>query len=111
MYRLGTRLALGNALAGRLLQSAVDAGVTLWSDVRATKIFQDADGAVIGLEIERDGRLQTVRARRGVVLATGGFHGNRDLKQDQVPSQASTIRWRPRAKAAQAPTPALKRGG
>src|SRR3546814_3857707 len=73
LYRRGTRLALGNALAGRLLQSAVDAGVTLWSDVRATKIFQDADGAVIGLEIERDGRLQTVRARRGVVLATGGF--------------------------------------
>src|SRR3546814_8982850 len=71
LYRRGTRLALGNALAGRLLQSAVDAGVTLWSDVRAMKIFQDADGAVIGLEIERDGRLQTVRARRGVVLATG----------------------------------------
>src|SRR3546814_1477680 len=35
LYRRGKRIALGNALAGRLLQSAVDAGVTLWSDVRA----------------------------------------------------------------------------
>src|SRR3546814_8730520 len=37
-YRRGTRLALGNALAGRLLRSALDVGVTLWSDANAVAL-------------------------------------------------------------------------
>ena len=68
----GVRLTNGNALAGRLLKSAIDAGVSLWSSAPARELMQEG-GAVRGAVLERDGRAFAVRARRGVVLACGGF--------------------------------------
>jgi hypothetical protein len=35
------------------------------------------EGAVRGVVIDREGKLMTVRARRGIVLASGGFGGER----------------------------------
>jgi succinate dehydrogenase/fumarate reductase flavoprotein subunit len=68
----GMTLTNGNALAGRLAKSAFDLNVPLWlsSPVRELVI---KDGAVRGAIVERDGRSIRVRARRGVVLACGGF--------------------------------------
>lgn len=85
LYKRGTRLALGNALAARLLRSAADAGVTLRSEAGATAIYQDAGGAVVGLQFSQGGRKVAVRAARGVVLATGGFPGNADMVRAQLP--------------------------
>jgi succinate dehydrogenase/fumarate reductase flavoprotein subunit len=67
------RLANGNALAGRLAKSAFDLGVTLWRSAPATALVTDASGAVHGVVVEREGRAIQVTARRGVVLACGGF--------------------------------------
>ena len=83
-HRRGTRLAVGNALAGRLLQSAIDAGVELCSDASPTRIFQQ-DGEVTGLAIEHQGKTLAVRARLGVVLATGGFPGDAKLIRAHLP--------------------------
>jgi succinate dehydrogenase/fumarate reductase flavoprotein subunit len=66
------RLTNGNALVGRLLKSAVDAGVKLWSDAPARELIVE-QGAVRGAIVERDGQALRVEARRGVVLACGGF--------------------------------------
>ena len=68
----GVRLTNGNALAGRLLKSALDAGVELWSRC-AVKALVREGGAVTGALVERDGHEVQVRARKGVVLACGGF--------------------------------------
>jgi len=85
-YKRGTRLALGNALAGRLLQSAVDAGATLRTQASAVAVYRDGAGAVAGLRVrQEDGGEVSVRARRGVVLATGGFPGNTGMMQAEVP--------------------------
>ena len=67
-YGRGVRLTNGNALAGRLLKSAADAGVTLWHSAPLDKLILE-NGAVAGAVV--NGR--EVRARRGVVLACGGF--------------------------------------
>ena len=85
LYKRGTRLALGNALAARLLRSAVDAGVALRSEADATAIFQDDTGAIAGLRVEQGLVTKAVRARRGVVLATGGFPGNAAMAREQLP--------------------------
>ena len=85
LYKRGTRLALGNALAARLLRSAVDAGVALRSEADATAIFQDDTGAIAGLRVEQGLVTKAVRARRGVVLATGGFPGNAAMARVQLP--------------------------
>jgi succinate dehydrogenase/fumarate reductase flavoprotein subunit len=68
----GMTLTNGNALAGRLAKSALDLDIPLWlsSPVRELTI---ESGAVRGALVGREGRNVRVRARRGVVLACGGF--------------------------------------
>ena len=66
------RLTNGNALVGRLAKSAFDGGIPLWTSAPARELVVE-DGAVRGALVEREGRTVRVRARRGVVLAAGGF--------------------------------------
>jgi succinate dehydrogenase/fumarate reductase flavoprotein subunit len=66
------RLTNGNALAGRLAKSAFDLGIPLWTSAPARELVVEG-GAVRGALVEREGRTVRVRARRGVVLAAGGF--------------------------------------
>lgn len=68
----GVRLTNGNALAGRLLKSAQDAGVQLWASSPLKELLREG-GRVAGAIVERGGRPVRVAARRGVVLACGGF--------------------------------------
>jgi succinate dehydrogenase/fumarate reductase flavoprotein subunit len=75
----GVRLTNGNALAGRLLKSALDAGVELWSRCAVKELVREG-GAVTGALLDRDGHTLRVRARKGVVLACGGFPQDAERK-------------------------------
>jgi succinate dehydrogenase/fumarate reductase flavoprotein subunit len=79
-YSRGTRLLLGNALVGRLVYSLRQRQVPIWLDARVESLVQ-REGRVIGAWMSLDGRSVSVRARRGVVLATGGFSGNPSWRQ------------------------------
>jgi succinate dehydrogenase/fumarate reductase flavoprotein subunit len=80
----GARLANGNALAGRLVASARAAGVILWTDTPAKGLVLEG-GAVRGVVAARDGIDVTISARQGVVLASGGFGANPDLRAKHIP--------------------------
>ncbi|MES2532451.1 MAG: FAD-dependent oxidoreductase [Pseudomonadota bacterium] len=80
----GVRLANGNALAGRLLRSAIDAGVTLWNNTPALELVTEG-GAVRGLIAQKDGQKIRVMARRGVLLASGGFGANAEMRAKYIP--------------------------
>jgi len=71
-YGRGTRLTGGNALVARLYKSVLDLGIPVYRNAPLVDLLNE-DGAVKGVVVERDGRKQTIRASRGVVLATGGF--------------------------------------
>ena len=71
-YGRGMHLVNGNALAARLLKSASDRGVRLWTESRARDLIV-ANGAVTGAWIETTQGRIAVSTRRGVVLAAGGF--------------------------------------
>jgi succinate dehydrogenase/fumarate reductase flavoprotein subunit len=71
-YGRGMTLTNGNALAGRLAKSAFDLGIPLWLSSPVHQLLVE-DGAVRGAILEREGRTVRVDARRGVVLACGGF--------------------------------------
>ncbi len=71
-YPRGTRLAMGNALIARMATTALRKGMNLRLNVNVLALCE-AQGAVHGVEIEYQGQRETLHARRGVVLAAGGF--------------------------------------
>ena len=79
----GTRLVLGNALAGRLLLSLLRRGVDLRFETAATRLIF-AEGRVQG--VIAGGK--TLLARRGVVLASGGFSHDPALRAALLPAPA-----------------------
>ncbi len=83
-YPRGMRLTMGNALAARLLHSALDAGVTLWHNSSALDLIKNND-RVAGVEIDREGRKMAITARRGVVLASGGFSSDPEMRRRHIP--------------------------
>lgn len=68
----GMTLTNGNALAGRLHKSAADLNIPLWLSTTARKLIME-DGIVRGASVEREGTAVEIRAKKGVVLACGGF--------------------------------------
>jgi succinate dehydrogenase/fumarate reductase flavoprotein subunit len=76
----GTRLANGNAVIAGLLEALVARRVEVLT--RTTLVALNAqDGAVVGAQVHGPGGLRTIRARAGVVLATGGFPGSLELRR------------------------------
>ncbi len=73
-------LSMGQALAAGLTAGLVKAGVPVWLNTPMTGL-QIEDGRVTGVQIRRDGQPAVVRATRGVLLATGGFEKNEDMRQ------------------------------
>lgn len=71
-YRRGVNVTSGNALAARLAKSALELGIPIWTASPALRLVT-RDGAVVGAVVSRDGREVEIRARQGVVLASGGF--------------------------------------
>ena len=68
----------GAGLVGPLLRALLDRGIEPMLNARATDLVVQ-DGRVVGVEVHRFGVSETVRARQGVVLATGGFEWDADL--------------------------------
>jgi succinate dehydrogenase/fumarate reductase flavoprotein subunit len=83
-YHRGTRVVLGNALAARLFKSVIDRGIPYWLDTPLEKLHV-VDGAVAGVALLHEGKTTNVRARRGVVVATGGFPWSESLRDEQYP--------------------------
>jgi len=69
----------GTALAGRLLKACLDRGIEPELSTRARELVTNDDGMVIGLRVEQAGVGRRIRARKGVILASGGFEWNGDL--------------------------------
>ena len=84
LYGRGMTLTNGNALAGRLAKSAFDLKIPLWLSWPVRELIVE-DGTVRGAIIERDGRPVRVEARRGVVLACGGFPHDIARRQKMFP--------------------------
>ncbi|WP_089173022.1 FAD-dependent oxidoreductase [Bosea sp. AS-1] len=80
----GARLLMGNALAGRLLKSARLAGVDLRTKTAAGALIEQ-DGAAIGLVVKTPQGERRIGARRGVVLASGGFPANAAMRREHMP--------------------------
>ncbi|GBE67547.1 3-ketosteroid-delta-1-dehydrogenase [Mycobacterium sp. MFM001] len=82
----GDRMAaIGQSLAARLRLAMRDRGISLWLDSPMTQLITDADGSVTGAVVVKDSVPQRIHARRGVILATGGFDHDLAWRKEHQP--------------------------
>ncbi len=80
---IGRRYAAGGqGLVAGLFAGVLRAGIPVWTDTALLRLLNaPADGdRVTGAVVDHDGREVTITARRGVVLATGGFDHSMDMR-------------------------------
>ncbi len=75
----------GGLLMEAVLAGVLDAGATVVNECRVERLVVDEAGRVAGVAAQRDKAPFFVRARRGVVLATGGFIFNEEMVAKHAP--------------------------
>ncbi len=86
----GTTLHLGNALAARLYASLLARRVEMLFSADVEDLAVEA-GRVHGVVIRHGARDRLIAARRGVVLATGGFSHDATLRKRFFPAAAGFV--------------------
>ena len=77
----------GGALAAGLLRACADRGVVLCPDSHVLDLLSDK-GRVTGVVAQMEGSERKIAARKGVVLASGGFEWNKALTDAFLPGFA-----------------------
>ena len=83
--------AMGNAIVIGLRKGLMDADVPVAYDSELTGLTLDG-GRVTGVRVTRDGLEETIRARRGVILGSGGFEKNLEMREKYQPHPIS-VDW------------------
>lgn len=81
----------GNALMIGMLRGCMDAGVDIRPETAAHRLLTDEDGRVVGVEATHKGQTLTFLARRGVIMATGGFEWNDEMRSKYFPGRMGRI--------------------
>ncbi|WP_433755623.1 FAD-binding protein [Nocardia sp. CA-135398] len=84
VFRRRHMKTLGAALIARLRLTMRDLGIPMWLRSPITELIVE-HGRVVGAVVEREGTPLRVRARRGVLLATGGFDHDPVLREEHLP--------------------------
>ncbi len=79
-YPRGTRLSNGNALIAMLARTAFDQGTELLLETPVVRLVRDGH-RVTGAVVATGAGERTILARRGVVLASGGFPADDELRR------------------------------
>lgn len=78
-------MGAGKLIMQKLTERANTLGISAHFNARALALVADADNHVHGLVVRIDGKEQTVRATRGVILCTGGFICNENMIRHYAP--------------------------
>ena len=83
---------MGNAIAIGLRKGLIDAGVPVHYDTELTGLVIE-DGRVVGVRVHaRRPARPSIRARRGVILGSGGFEKNLEMREKYQPHPTS-VDW------------------
>ncbi len=76
-----------------LVPVAQKKGAEILLETPATKLYRDSNGRVVGVEAKtKDGKTLAVKARRGVILATGGIGGSVEMTAKYIPILRDVIK-------------------
>lgn len=70
-----------------------DAGVTVMVNAKMVKIYREGSmsGKVLGIGVETKDGYKTIKAAKAVILTTGGFSANVEMRSKQVPTLTADI--------------------
>ncbi|OBH73676.1 3-ketosteroid-delta-1-dehydrogenase [Mycobacterium intracellulare] len=88
-------LTNGASLIGQMLKALIDLSdghPPLWTDAAMADLVVE-DGRVVGARIVRDGTPLHVEARKGVLLAAGGFGHNKEMRRRYSGDQPNEGQW------------------
>ncbi|NNC39018.1 MAG: FAD-binding protein [Hyphomonadaceae bacterium] len=85
------RLCLGNALVGRCLTSVFKRKIPIWRNAPLQSLIE-SDGTVTGAIVKKDNEVVHVTAKKGVILAAGGFEHNAEMRTKHLPGPTDT-KW------------------
>ena len=68
----------GQALVGALLKGCLDRDIEPQLNTKTKRLIKEGN-RITGIEIEVDSKVERINARRGVIIATGGFEWNKEL--------------------------------
>ena len=80
-------VSFGTALVGHLLKALLDRGIAPRLNCAAQQLITEK-GRVVGVVVEQDGQPSRIGARRGVILASGGFEWNTKLTAQFLSGQS-----------------------
>ena len=89
-HRRSRRLACGAAGVARLRWSMLDRNLPLTLRTSLKELLVGPDGRVTGVIAERDGAAFEIHARKGVILATGGFEHNQAMREKYLPKPTNS---------------------
>ncbi len=95
--RVGRRTILTNgaSLIAQMLRALMDLSdgrPPLWTNAALADLIVE-DGRVAGVRVSRDGASLNVEARKGVLLAAGGFSRNKEMRRRYSGDQPNEAQW------------------
>jgi 3-oxosteroid 1-dehydrogenase len=87
-------LTNGASLIGQMLKALIDlrGEPPIWTEAAMQDLIVD-DGRVIGARVTHNGASLNIEARKGVLLAAGGFSRNADMRRRYSGDQPNDGRW------------------
>jgi 3-oxosteroid 1-dehydrogenase len=88
-------LTNGASLIAQMLKALISLGdgePPLWTNAAMEDLIVE-DGRVVGARVKRDGSTLSIEARRGVLLAAGGFGHNADMRRRYSGDQPNEGKW------------------
>ena len=77
----------GAGLIAAMKAKAEGNGAVIETNIEATRLITDSDGTVIGVEAETKKGAETIKANRGVVIATSNIDHNTEMARQFCPQQ------------------------
>jgi 3-oxosteroid 1-dehydrogenase len=88
-------LTNGASLIAQMLKALISLGdgePPLWTNAAMEDLVVE-DGRVVGARVKRDGSTLSIEARRGVLLAAGGFGHNAEMRRRYSGDQPNEGKW------------------